>query len=59
MVEILCGGKRKYKFCDGDEYKYMLSEILRLLTLHVVSKLVEKTADSDSEDDASVYCPAE
>ena len=26
VVEILCGGKRKCKFCDIDEYKYMLSE---------------------------------
>ena len=25
VVEILRGGKRKCKFCDGDEYKYTLS----------------------------------
>ena len=59
VFEILCGGKRKCKFCNGYEYKYTLSEIQRLLTLHVVSDLVEKTADSESEDDASVYCSKE
>ena len=42
VVEILCSGKRECKFCDGDEYKYTLSEIQRLSTLQVLSKFVEK-----------------
>ena len=37
----------------------MLIEIQRLSTLQVVFELVEKTANSESEDDASVYCPEE
>ena len=57
VVKILCGGKRKFKFCDGDEYKYMLSEIQRLSTLKIFSGIAEKTADSKSEDNASMYCP--
>ena len=56
VVEILNSGKRKCKFCDGDEYKYALVKIQRLSTLQIVSDLVEKTADSKSEEDASVYC---
>ena len=30
VVKILHGAKKTCKFCDGDEYKYMMSEILRL-----------------------------
>ena len=59
MVEILRSGKRKRKLCDGDDHKYTLSEIQHFTTLQVVSELVEKTADSESDDDASVYCPEE
>ena len=40
--------------CDGGEYKYKLSEIQCLSTLQVVSELVEKTDNIESEDDASV-----
>ena len=59
VVEILYGGKKKCKFCDGDEYIYILNEIQRLLTLQVVSELLEKTSDTKREDDVSVYCPKE
>ena len=59
VVEILCGVKRNHKLCDGDEYKYMLSEIQRLSTLQVISELVEKKTDSKSEDDSSVYLTEE
>ena len=40
VVEILRCGKMKYKFCDGNEYKYTLSEIRLLSTLQVVSERV-------------------
>ena len=59
VVGILHGGENNCKFCDRDEYKYILSEIQRLSTLQVVSELVEKTANRKSEDDVSVYCPEE
>ena len=59
VVEILRGENMKCKFCDIYEYKYTLSKIQRLSSLQVVSEIVEKTADSESEESASVYCPEE
>ena len=49
----------KFKLCDGDEYKYTLSEIQRLFTIQVVSELVDKTYNSESKEDAIVYSPKE
>ena len=57
MIEISRSGKRRCRFCDGDECRYTLNKLQRLSSLQVIPVHLEKSNDSESEDNVSVYCP--
>ena len=55
----MLSGKRRCRFCDGDECRYTPNELQRLLSLQVIPVPPEKINDIESEDKASVYCTEE
>ena len=56
VIEILRSGKRRCRFCDRKECRYNMNNLQRLSSLQVIHVHLEKSNDSESDDDVSLYC---
>ena len=57
VIEVLRSWKRRFRFCDGEECRCPLNKLQRLLIIQVIPVHIEKSNDSESEENVSVFCP--